>query len=384
MSMNRGIARWRVQGSDAIVVPMRDSTRDTIVRLKRLGESMGFAAHEEYTSPFLPSGTECAPRQDLAWCHRLGRATRSELSWALERDVPAEFPVVGFEVEGTSPTTKTMQVDALSLAASGIPIGVLMVADVRAVERESGKKTGVAGGEQNIYRRCARVIRSLRRSFGALRVVPADRSWLTDLGTGRAPARTPVPRARGRSTTLGSGGEGHGTAQVREAIRRRGEAAGLRVVQDWTPSEIDRAEQWLRDADASGMGLHDDPFSRKPVPRSDFLTRSKIDIVWMLPLPDGLRRFLAKLGDINPDLGPIYGVDPAAWDEIPILGFELETGDGKHASGGMMNLHAFCHFGVCVSLGDEGTKYLRWRLATLRSAFGLPRVLVQEARRWTP
>src|SRR5262249_43315465 len=135
-----------------------------------LGDRLGFHATREVSDSILRLRLDDAyqPRIDLMWSLPLDAKKRSAITWVLGRDASeiTHLPSVGVEIEGTTPTTKTIAADVANLAVLGAPIGLLIVAE---------------GGEKNIYRRAARAIRTIRRSFGDLRVLPIEASWLDDL-----------------------------------------------------------------------------------------------------------------------------------------------------------------------------------------------------------
>ncbi|MBI4880443.1 MAG: hypothetical protein HY812_12410 [Planctomycetes bacterium] len=90
----------------------RASTNRIITRLEILGRDLGFETARE-VSPGVPEGY--APRTDLVWCGpRLEESARGEVEHLAARAgvrsplVDGRLPVVGFEVEGTDPSSKTM------------------------------------------------------------------------------------------------------------------------------------------------------------------------------------------------------------------------------------------------------------------------------------
>jgi len=149
---------------------MRQTTKDLHCQLVKLGRALGFEARREVSDSLLRLRLDDAyqPRIDMLWSLPLDGPKREAIGWALGQQLHegSHLPIVGIEVEGTTPSTKTMAADVANLAAAGVPLGLLVVSEA---------------GERNIYRRAARVIRSVRRSFGDLRLLPVEASWLPEL-----------------------------------------------------------------------------------------------------------------------------------------------------------------------------------------------------------
>src|SRR5262245_3864747 len=137
---------------------MRSTTARIHNQVGSLGEALGFKVSREVNDSVLRLRLDDAyqPCVDLMWSVPLDEAKREALAWALNRETGEinHLPVVGIEVEGTTPTTKTLAADVANLAALGAPMGLLIVSEE---------------GEKNIYRRAVRAIRSVRRAFGNLR-----------------------------------------------------------------------------------------------------------------------------------------------------------------------------------------------------------------------
>ena len=72
------------------------------------------------------------------------------------------------------------------------------------------------------------------------------------------------------------------------------------------------------------------------------LTASKIDLVWALPLPEGLANLV---GDIR-KRGKLPSVEDCVW--LPVVGFEIENAPSKHGHGGLLNLASHTMCGVFI------------------------------------
>jgi hypothetical protein len=96
------------------------------------GKGLGFEVASEVSDSLLRLRLEGAyrPHIDILWSIRLDTRKRKAIAWLLGRDVAdvTHVSVVGIEVEGTDPSTRTMAADVANLAALGAPLGLLMTA----------------------------------------------------------------------------------------------------------------------------------------------------------------------------------------------------------------------------------------------------------------
>jgi len=109
---------------------------------------------------------------------------------------------------------------------------------------------------------------------------------------------------------------------------------------------------------------------------ADYLTDCKIDLAWLLPLPSGLREFLAALREFDPNLEAQGLICPDLHGHVAVVGFELESSTGKHAAGGLLNLAAYCVIGVGVSPTAVKAAELSSILARYQPTLGLRNVRV--------
>ena len=171
---------------------MNPQTRRIHNNAETLGRLLGIEVEREVSNSLLALRLDeaCHPRIDLLWSMSLSMAQRQAIAWALGIDDAAtkrikHLPVVGLEIEGAQPTTKTLEADIANLAALGAPLGLLIVSEQ---------------GERNIYRRGARAIRTTRRAFGDITVLPVEASWLDAFKSkkwrrGNAPPPVPSKKA---------------------------------------------------------------------------------------------------------------------------------------------------------------------------------------------
>jgi hypothetical protein len=267
------------------------ATQEIHRRAADLGKALGFVVTREVSDSLLRlrlDGTY-RPRIDLLWSLALDDQKRQALAWVLERELTdvTHLPVVGVEVEGTTPTTKTMGADVANLAALGVPLGLLVVSEE---------------GEKNIYRRAARAIRSVRRSFGDLRLLPLEAGWLDLLLQREWPvglSSVAVPK-RARP----AGGETLAwSAATRDRLRSLGEKAGFVVAEPYTPPVLDAAFDLICRQRAKPPVHTCDPLAgtvRTMTKAGDLFTGCKIDLTWLMPLPHLVHR--ARPLAVSPEL----------------------------------------------------------------------------------
>jgi hypothetical protein len=273
------------------------------------------------------------------------------------------LPIVGIEVEGSGPSTKTLTSDAINILALGTRLGFLVVADAP---------------PDNMYRRTVRIIRTMRRAFGDIGVLPIEADTLAALNAlpyDPRPADAPTILRR-----LPAGGEILPWArELRAQLRDAGELAGYVVAEPYVPPVLRAAWEWegaaLREATASpGAG------STYPIRRwSGYYTGSQIDMAWLLPLPRGLRQLLEQIVRLDPMLQRDGFVFPDLYDHVPVVGFEFESARGKHAGGGLASLAAYTTIGVAVSPSAEGAAELSRTLTRYQPTLGLRNVRVRSA-----
>jgi hypothetical protein len=231
------------------------------------------------------------PRADVLWSLRLTQSQAEAVAAVTNATASRlrELPVVGVEIEGTTPSTKAMAADVANIAALGTLVGLLVVSEA---------------GERGIYRRAARTIRTLRRSFGDLTVLPVEASWLDDLASRTwssqlAPIPSPALRTPAGGETL------EWSSSTRSYLRELGKRAGFIVAEPYVPDILAIAFESEQGRRASPLVHLYDPLARKSAHMSrtgDYLTASQVDLAWLLPLPSGLHDFLAELANLDPHL----------------------------------------------------------------------------------
>jgi hypothetical protein len=349
---------------------VKPSTDRIHEHLRALGEGLGFVAKREVDDSLLRVRLDAdiayRPRLDLLWSLPLKSKQRHALAWLTGQDVSgvAHLPVVGIEVEGTTPSTKTMQADIANICSLGTPLGLLVVTEY---------------GEKGIYRRAGRAIRSVRRAFGDLNVLPIEAAWLPDLMKRSWPAGlTPVPAAK----HLAAAGGEHPAWSIptRKELRKRGEEGGFVVVEPFEPPIVPAVFEHARGNWKRCLHETRDPITREICAlesAQDYLTGCKIDMAWLMPLPKALGAFLCELAQLDPCLGPHGMLFPDLWTHVPVAGVELETSAGKHAGGGLLNLAAYSVLGVTVARTEKVATAVQASQRTYQPTLGMRNLFVK-------
>lgn len=348
---------------------MRDSTKIVHHQLEKLGLMLGLVPSREVANSVLSLRLDDAyqPVVDLMWSLQLS-AIQSQVLQEVT-GAPAHrlnhLPLVGIEVENTTPTTKTMESDLANIAALGTRLGLLVVSEQ---------------GESGIYRRAVRAVRTFRRAFGDMNTVPMDASWLTELLESKWTSDLSVlpPTSKG----LPRGGERTPwTIKSRAFLRNLGEKAGFVVMEPYKPQVIPIAFQHAQNQRPESMRhTHNPILGTKEMLRNpgDFLTSCEIDMAWLLPLPLGLQEMLAAISKRDPCLRDHGLIWPELYNHIPVVAFEFETASGKHAGGGLLNLGAYSVIGIAVAGSGAVRNELRKTLRRYQPTLGLRNVHVME------
>jgi hypothetical protein len=346
---------------------VRVSTAEIHEQIVVLGRSLGFEPTREVGGTVLTLRLDDAylPRADVLWSLRLSNDQAGALSTVTGASPSRllELPIVGIEIEGTTPTTKTMAADVANIAALGTRLGLLVVSEE---------------GERGIYRRAARTIRTLRRSFGDLVVLPLEASWLE--GLARQKWSVEVCQIAPKGSRAPAGGESLAwSTSTRRYLRELGERAGFVVAEPYTPDVLTTTFNEEQDRRPLPLEHMIDPVARKSAPMKkagDYLTACQIDLAWLLPLPSGLRELLVEVARLDPNLRDHGVLYPELHGHVAVVGFELESSGGKHAAGGLLNLAAYCVVGIGVSPTAAQASELEAVLARYRPTLGLRNVRV--------
>jgi hypothetical protein len=344
-------------------------TRTIHDSFESIGLSLGFEVRREVSNSVLALRLDKAyqPRVDLMWSLGLSPGQSRALSKILDQDDSKleHVPVIGIEIEGTGPSTKTLLADVANIAALGVRLGILVVSEK---------------GEKNIYRRSARAIRTLRRAFGDMAVIPFEASWTESLINEKweqGPAEIPAPVLRSPA-----GGETVEFArEARSLLRKVGEDAGFTIAEPYVPPILAVEFEEERSRRRGTLSETLDPIAgtvEEMKGPGDYLTKCQIDLAWLLPLPKALKQFLQEVGSKDPEIRSYGLLYPEIYDHVAVVGFELESGTGKHAAGGLLNLAAYCVVGVGVAPDERRCKELESIVNRYRPTLGLRGVRIKD------
>ena len=297
-----------------------------------IGRELGLRVQRE--ASLSSGGTAYAPRLDILWMQPLSPAQLRAIE-KVRASLPIRgdaIPLAAWEVEGSDASTKGMQADLANMRVSGAPFGFLAVR---------------GGTKDNLYERACRLTRTQRHYFGEQAVVPLDTSWLRSLAQLTLSSRV-VPRPG--KIVKGGGGEGTWAEGVRVKLRALGEQAGFDV----------------RDS------------FRAALPHHMGLTKSEIDMVWTLPMPDGLRALIEAIGEHEPDLVKDGLAIPERYGSVVVVAFEIENDSKKHGHGGLLNLASHGMAGVFVAGNKASHDGALAAHQTYRNVLPLSRVTIHE------
>jgi len=346
---------------------MRASTKKIHNKLQKLGKDMGFIAEQEVSTSLLSLRLPEAyqPRIDLMWSLEIDNRKREAIACVTGREIKGlhHLPVVGIEVEGSGPSTKTMLSDLANIKTLGTPLGMLVVATDK---------------EKDIYRRAARAIRTMRFNLGNLNVFPLEAKWLDGLLKQKWPADVTHVKKPGRKKPRG--GETLGWEKItRKKLKKLGESAGFIVAEPFIPQAQNAKfkEETARRSETMRHMWDSEKRSFKEIRKSrDYFTACEIDMAWLMPMPRALRQMLETVSDMDPCLREHDILYPDIWDYVPVIGFELESGSGKHAGGALINLSSYCVIGVVHTPEGSGVRALNKKLETYVQALGLQNIFI--------
>jgi hypothetical protein len=274
----------------------------------------------------------------------------------------SHLPIVGIEIEGSGPSTKTLTADVVNIVSLGTRLGLLVVID----------------GRDRMYRRAVRIIRTMRRAFGDIGVIPCAAEFLTEMAE-RDWEGQPSELLEIRSR-LPAGGEGSSwLPQTRSALKELGEAAGFIVVEPYIPPILEVAWSHVDRSELEGLATPADGTRYRMRRWNDYFTGSQIDLAWLLPLPKSVRQLLTALTDMDDTLLRDEFVYPQLYDHAAVIGFEFESNPGKHAAGGLANLSAYCTVGVAVGKDPSSKLEMERALKRYQPTLGLRNVIVRSA-----
>lgn len=284
---------------------MNQATRDLQDELVELGRCLGLHAEREVS---LEGGVEqYRPRLDALWSLPLSKAQHDAIK-KLGARVPlveGRVPVAAWEIEGVDASTKGMQADLANARVAGAWLAGLIVHD------DLGKRAlSLRHAQSLLFGTRPSIVRSIARYKALLKPVRAS----------SANAATGATASSAKES--GFGGSSDNTKSLSRVLAALGEKAGFKPV-----------------------------FEASALPHPSIKTKSRVDLVWTLPVPPSFVAWCERSFAEEEDAEFQF----RARDTLPLLGFELENSSAKHGHGGLLNLASHVMAGVFVA-GTKGTE----------------------------
>jgi hypothetical protein len=352
------------------------STRSIQDSIAEFGRTLGFHVETE-TGLLGRTPDEYCPVPDVAWYLDTrglfsARALRPVLKGGPEWiDHLEMLPIAGFEIEGSTTTSKNQLGNLSNLYAAPFLFKFAVV------------NNSAATTEKDTYRRGVKICNYFRDAFGYQNVFLLDWCHLSPTLDGLTAPQTlqvtarPYPNAT--LSRRGSGGETASVGPFNDLLPCFVES-GLYLQQDYAPEPI--RWQGIRDEFVYGLlesrdeqvdvafrkrGTYDpvERTSRALSRPADGYYIPKLDLMAGLPAP---RTFVDWLRAISLQLGPevvnhplLLSLKLGKVSEIllPLVAVEVETSISKHLNGGIVNLarNSFC--GV-LAAGPEAERHLNF------------------------
>lgn len=344
-----------------------------------LGNKLGFISDTEikqYTTN-IRFESEYEPEIDAVWYYDLSKIIDVSKIEILNKRFESKdlqfFPLVGFEIEASDPTSKTQLSNAANLYVQHYPYGFIIIDENK--------------GEKDLYRRAARILRTFRFQYGQVNYLPLSKGQLEKILKFEWKNRNEdIFKFEKKKLSKGVGGESEAIKPIRDKLTHLGEIAGFNVYHDWSSEDLYYDYQ-LRMDTLKAIKTQDEPIERflgkkiswnpndlKIIDRWDqFYVKPKIDVVWSVGLSLRFYEFYTELLNFDSDFKynlPIY-TDPSK--AFPIIGFEIESSIGKHAGGGILNLSKYTHFGFIITY-EKNIDLLNKKIKTYSRSLGINNV----------
>ena len=350
--------------------------------VEELGEKLGFLTRFEIIGNLanVKFDNEYRPEVDAAWFFDLTKQiklkelnTILQIISGLDLDHIRNIPLVGFEIEASDVTSKGQICNAANLFVQHYPYGFLLV------DENIGNK--------DLYRRAAKILRTLRYQYGHKDYFPLSVSQLVELSN-----KTFIKRSHREMknqkifNAKGSGGEKKETIKLRNYLIEKGKIAGFEVYTDWVPSDLEyeynsklamlKEMQTASDLTKRTLGkeISWTPNLSKTISRWDkYFIKPKLDVVWCIRLPSVFSDFMNLVINLDNDFITNLKLlrDPAK--PFPIFAFEIESSSNKHAGGGILNLSRYSLFGF-VAVPKRHEKPIKGKIYTMSRNMGINNV----------
>lgn len=357
--------------------------------IRKIGTNLGFQSTVETT---LIADDCYSPRHDVVWRLPINELVPKTLSATLlgSPNHPwAHFlqsiPVAAFEIEGSTPTSKNQLGNFANLYSSPALFGFAVVDNAG------------AGRENDTYRRGVRIARSFRQMLGARSVFFLDKHQLCAVKNPPRSILRTVTADSCAGVAPGKKGTGGETKSIPVAanIFKAASSSGLHVGRDvrpeqmeWAYSVVRHLSESLPDCQASkfmlGRNALWDPVSKNTSQikkADDYFYIPKIDVMLTFPFPPAFTAWMRDLGRVldgevwNYPLLHYLKLNNQATMRCPLVAIEIETGAGKHANGGVVNMSSNAFMGILVA-----PTAAKPHLEALKRGLGLQNVFFRDIR----
>lgn len=366
----------------------KKSTLDIQKHIQKLGVELGFVSEIECTLPTIRG--QYTPRYDVVWFLNVSNFINPAAIDDLFRcsDPYLEYvkglvPIAGFEIEGSTTTSKN-QIGNLSNLAMFPGMFRFVVVD-----------NAGASNENDTYRRGLKICRTFQASFGHMNIVFLDSFHIENLSGYKPSPPIFQKEGSGSARNVGSGGETKSIPIAKRAIEIL-QKSNLIVKHDYRPDIfrwmfavnedmqkcIDRRNLSNEEKRRFGFSTAKCPKSDDDMPirnHTDYYYVPKLDIAAGFELPasfvDFLNDLASNLGDDMWNYPILYNIKQRSERTIfhPLVAVEVETSVSKHLNGGLMNMAFYSTTGLLVSERGGGN-----HLEMLRDNFGMKNLFFRD------
>lgn len=330
-------------------------------QLVNIGEKMGLKAVKEYS---FPRKMPYNPRYDVVWFLNVEHLNIGFLT-GIELVDDKWLPLATFEVEGSTTSSKNQVGNVGNLMISPCQYHFMIVANKE------------AGSENDTYRRGIKIVRTMEELLGDKNILFLDSSMIPN----KVPQETHIlVNKENKQRIKGSGGETISlpiAEKVVQLIEETNLIYHFDYVSPYFKMKFNQIKPLLK-----GQQFTNDPetFLRKNITTvSQYYYCSKVDISAGFLIVGGFIDFLKSIAknlkqdaDLYPMLKHISG---EKINELyyPLLGIEIESGDSKHAIGGLVNAGRLHQIGWLIGLDTmQGSVETYQHYLGLRNTYYIP------------
>ena len=336
---------------------MKKTTSEVHKKISSIGRALGFEVKEEYS--FKYDKNEYVPRHDVVWFiksdFKLNKIQES-ISDALYHDCLKEIPFATFEIEGSTTSSKNQIGNLVNLALSPSFFNFIIV------DNEG------AGKENDTFRRAIKIYNTYEKSVDIKNLFVLDWQHIKQIDEKKYKKfKLLTGNSDYSMTRTGAGGE-----SVSKEIFNKLKSNGffpkdLIHKNNWEPeslswlySKFEEIKKYDTPEELDFLLLkryvHNPklPEIKKVKSMKDSFYIPKIDVVSGFYISKEVNKFFEDisfaLGDLShsfPFLSFIRNKNEDLF--FPLLGYEMESSDSKHMSGGIINVSKYCFIGFLVS-----------------------------------